>query len=52
LAWDFFTAETISLRTISVLFFTELGTRRIPQDGGTKNNSCFIELDKAVHLAG
>jgi hypothetical protein len=29
LAYDFFTVETIWLRTVCVLFFIELGTRRV-----------------------
>jgi putative transposase len=37
LACDFFTVETISLKTIYVLFFIELGTRRIYLDGCTTN---------------
>jgi hypothetical protein len=37
LACDFFTVETISLKTIYVLFFIELGTRRIYLAGCTTN---------------
>ena len=43
LAWDFFTVETISLRTIYVLVFIELGTRRVHLDGITSNpNSRWV----------
>lgn len=35
LACGFFTVETLSLRTIYVLFFTELGTRRVHLDACT-----------------
>ncbi len=34
LACDFFTVETIWLKTIYVLFFIELGTRRVHLAGG------------------
>ena len=37
LACDFFTVETIWLKTIYVLFFIELGTRRIYLAGSTTN---------------
>ena len=37
LACDFFTVETIWLRTIHVLFFIELGTRRVHLAGVTSN---------------
>jgi putative transposase len=37
LACDFFTVETIWLKTIYVLFFIELGTRRIHLAGCTTN---------------
>ncbi|MCJ7701341.1 MAG: integrase core domain-containing protein, partial [Anaerolineales bacterium] len=37
LAWDFFTLETIWLQTIYVLFFIELGSRRVYFAGITTN---------------
>jgi len=39
LACDFFTVETISLRRFYVLFFTELGSRRVHLAGCTTNPS-------------
>jgi putative transposase len=43
LAWDFFTVETIWLKTIYVLFFIELGTRRIHLAGCTsKPNAIWV----------
>jgi len=35
LACDFFTVETVFLKTITVLFFREIGTRRVHLAGGT-----------------
>ncbi len=37
LACDFFTVETLFLKTIYVLFFVELGTRRVHLAGCTPN---------------
>ena len=43
LACDFFTLETIGLKTIYVLFFIELGTRRVRLAGCTANpNSTWV----------
>jgi hypothetical protein len=43
LAYDFFAVETIWLKTIYVLFFIELGTRRIYISGCTTNpNSAWV----------
>jgi hypothetical protein len=40
LAVDFFTVETIVLQRLSVLFFIELGSRRVHLAGCTPNPSC------------
>jgi putative transposase len=37
IACDFFTVETVLLRTLYVLFFIELGTRRVHVVGCTSN---------------
>ena len=43
LAYDFFTIETINLQTIYVLFFIELGTRRIHFAGvSAKPNTTWV----------
>ena len=39
LACDFFTAETVGLKTVYVLFFLEIGTRRIHVAGCTSHRS-------------
>ncbi len=41
LACDFFTVETVWLRTLYVLFFVELGSRRVHLAGVTANRAHF-----------
>ena len=50
LACDFYTVETIWLKTIYVLFFIELGTRRIHLAGCTKNpdTTCVTQQARQV----
>jgi putative transposase len=50
LACDFFTVETIWLKTIYVLFFIELGTRRIHIGGCTTNPEAFWVTPQARQL--
>ena len=49
LACDFFASETIRLQTIYVLFFIELGTRRIHLLGVLKNLTQFGLPSKLVN---
>ena len=48
---DFFTAETVMLRTIYVFFFIELGTRRVHVAGCTKNPDSAWIAQQARNLA-
>jgi putative transposase len=50
-ACDFFTVETLSLRRLYVLFFIELGTRRVHLAGCTANPSGVWVVQQARQLA-
>lgn len=50
LACDFFTVETIWLKTIYVLFFIELGTRRIQLAGCTANPNIIWVTQQARQM--
>jgi hypothetical protein len=50
LACDFFTVETIRLKTINVLFFIELGTQRVYLAGCTTNPDLTRVTQQARHL--
>jgi hypothetical protein len=50
LAVDFFTVETISLQRLYVLFFIELGSRRVHFAGCTPNPSAPWVTQQARHL--
>jgi putative transposase len=51
LACDFFTVETVTLRTIYVFFFIELGSRRVHIAGCTKNPDSAWVAQQARNLA-
>jgi putative transposase len=50
LACDFFTVETVTLRRLYVLFFIELGSRRVHFAGCTTNPSGAWVLQQARNL--
>jgi len=51
LACDFLTVETITLRTLYVLVWIELGTRRVHLGGATPNPDSAWVTQQARHLA-
>jgi putative transposase len=51
LAVDFFTVETIWLQRLYVLFFIELGSRRVHMAGCTPNPSARWVIQQARHLS-
>ncbi len=51
LACDFFTVETVRLRTLYVLFFIELGTRRVHLAGASANPDSAWVTQQARNLA-
>ena len=51
LACDFFTVETLCLKTVYVLFFIELGTRRVHVAGCTASPTAAWVTQQARHLS-
>ena len=51
LACDFFTVETVFLKTLYVLFFIELSTRRVHVTGATTNPDASFVTQQARNLA-
>ncbi len=52
IACDFLTVETVWLRTLYVLFFVELGTRRVQVAGATRNPDSAWVTQQARNVAG
>jgi hypothetical protein len=50
LACDFFTVETVWLKTLYVLFFIELGSRRVHLGGRTANPNAAWVTQQARNL--
>jgi transposase InsO family protein len=50
LACDFFTVETVFLKTLYVLFFIEIGTRRVRLTGATTNPDGIFVTQQARNL--
>src|ERR671933_1381262 len=50
-ACDFFTVETLFLKTIYILFFIEVGTRRVHMAGCTANPTAEWVTQQARHLS-
>ena len=48
---DFFTVETVFLKTIYILFFVELGTRRVHLAGCTAHPTAAWVTQQARHLS-
>jgi hypothetical protein len=51
IACDFFTVETVFLKTLYVLFFSEIGTRRVHVTGATTNPNGAFVTQQARNLA-
>ncbi len=51
LACDFFTVETVFLKTLYVLFFIEIGSRRVHVTGSTTNPDGAVVTQQARNLA-
>ena len=51
LVCDFFTVETVCLRTLSVLFFIEVGSRRLHMTASTRNPSGEFVAQQARNLS-
>ena len=52
LACDFFTVETLWLQTLYVLFYIELGTRRVHLAGVTAQPMAFGSLSRPDNMCG
>ena len=51
MAWDFFTVESVFLKTLYALFFIELGTRRVHLAGCTAHPTAAWVAQHARNLA-